>query len=78
LIVQIDAYNRAAEFTIADLMRDPAKPATVADHVRLTIARLSGEAEWTRALLERLRVGEHWLAGEPDPPPWRAAIPAPT
>jgi DNA-binding PadR family transcriptional regulator len=73
---QIDAFNRAAEFTIADLLRDPAKPPTVADHVRLTMARLKGEAEWTRSLLERLRVGEHWFAGEPDPPPWRAANPA--
>jgi DNA-binding PadR family transcriptional regulator len=65
---QIDASGAATQFAIEDLRRDPEKPSHVTEHVRLNQARLEGEAEWTRALLHRLREGEHWFAGEPDPP----------
>ena len=56
------------DFAIEDLGRDPDKPEHVAEHIRLTQARLDGEAEWPRPILERLRGGEYWFAGEPDPP----------
>ncbi|MEO8969087.1 MAG: hypothetical protein ABI355_15695 [Solirubrobacteraceae bacterium] len=42
--------------------------AHVAEHVRLNQARLNGEADWTRALLERIGDGERWFDGEPEPP----------
>ncbi len=65
---QIAAGAQASEFAISDIMRDPDKPAHVAEHWRLTQARLQGEANWTRATLERLREGEYWFQGEPNPP----------
>ncbi len=71
---QIAAGGQLTEFAIADLRRDATKPAHVAEHLRLTQARLDGEASWTQALIERLRAGEYWFAGEPDPP-W-SALPA--
>jgi DNA-binding PadR family transcriptional regulator len=71
-LAQIAASRQAAEFAIEDLARDPEKPAHVAEHVRLTQARLEGEATWTRAILEGLRRGEFWFEGEPDPP-WKRA-----
>jgi hypothetical protein len=43
-------------------------PATVAEHYRLAQARLDGESAWARQLIERLRAGEYWFDGEPDPP----------
>jgi DNA-binding PadR family transcriptional regulator len=65
---QIEASDRASRYTIRDLQRDPEKPAQVAEHVRLTQARLDGEARWIRALLRRLRAGEYWFTGEPEAP----------
>jgi DNA-binding PadR family transcriptional regulator len=65
---QIDGLAKHAEFAIEDLARDPAKPPHVSEHVRLTTARLRGEAEWTRALLDRIRGGGLWFAGEATPP----------
>jgi hypothetical protein len=50
-------------------------PEIVAEHLLLTQARLDGEANWTRGLLERLRDGAYWFTGEPDPPwPTREAV----
>jgi hypothetical protein len=40
----------------------------VAEHYRLAQARLDAEAAWARAPIERLRAGEYWFEGEPDPP----------
>ncbi len=68
---QIRAGARAARFMVDDLTRDPAKPTHVAEHVRLTRARLDGEASWTRDVLKRLRAGEYWFDGEPHSP-WEA------
>ena len=65
---QIDASGRASGYAIEDIARDPQMPNTVAEHYRLTQARLDGEAAWARQLLPRLRAGEYWFAGEPDPP----------
>jgi DNA-binding PadR family transcriptional regulator len=67
---QIAAAGRASGYAIEDLARDPEKPAHVAEHFRLVQARLDGEAAWVRGTLERLRAGDYWFDGEPDPP-WR-------
>jgi hypothetical protein len=65
---QIEASARATGYAIEDIPGDPGTPDTVAEHYRLTQARLDGEAAWARQLLERLRAGEYWFQGEPDPP----------
>lgn len=64
---QIDAGATASEFAIENLLREPEKPSHVAEHIRLTQARLDGEARWTRTLLERIRHGEYNFAGERQP-----------
>lgn len=69
-IQQIEATTKAHEFTLEDLKRDPAKPPHVVDHIRLTIARLHGEAQWTQELLGRIQRGEFWFVGEPNQPWW--------
>ena len=65
---QIAASVRLAAFTIDGMAHDLTKPAHVAEHIRLTVARLEGEASWTRELRERLQAGEYWFQGEPSPP----------
>jgi DNA-binding PadR family transcriptional regulator len=67
-VEQIEASARATTFAIADIPGNHNTPATVAEHYRLGQARLDGEADWARRLLERLRAGEYWFDGEPDPP----------
>jgi DNA-binding PadR family transcriptional regulator len=67
-VEQIEASARATGFAIQDIPGDQNIPATVAEHYRLGQARLDGEAAWARQLLERLRAGEYWFDGEPDPP----------
>jgi DNA-binding PadR family transcriptional regulator len=67
-IEQIEASARATAFAIEDIPGRPGTPDTVAEHYRLAQARLDGEAAWARTLLERLRAGEYWFDGEPDPP----------
>lgn len=67
-LARIAAFDKEAEFAVADLDRDPGKPAQVAEHYRLTRDRLQGEGTWLRSILERLRAGEYWFDGEPDPP----------
>jgi hypothetical protein len=73
---QIRASDRTAKYAIRDLQSDPLKPPHVAEHVRLTQARLDGEARWIGDLLRRLRAGEYWFTGEPEPP-WESAAIAP-
>lgn len=70
-VEQIEGSARANEFAIEDLDRSPTTPDSVAEHYRLTQARLDGEAQWARELIERLRGGAYWFEGEPDPP-WSA------
>ncbi len=70
-VEQIAASARATEFAIEGIQRGQGTPDTVAEHFRLTQARLDGEASWARALIERLRAGEYWFEGEPDRP-WSA------
>jgi DNA-binding PadR family transcriptional regulator len=63
-IAQIEAAQKATPFTIASFQGDPNKPAHVAEHLRLTDARMQGEASWARALVERLRAGEYEFDNE--------------
>lgn len=65
---QIDASRQASQYKIHDMEQNPGTPNHVSEHVRLVQARLDGEAEWTRAVLDRIRHGEHWFEGEPDRP----------
>jgi len=67
-VEQIEGSARATEFAIEDLARSETTPDTVAEHYRLTQARLDGEAGWARELVERLRGGAYWFDGEPNPP----------
>ena len=67
-VEQIEASAQAAHFAIDDIAVNPTTPDTVAEHYRLSQARLDGEAAWARQVVERLRAGEYWFAGEPDPP----------
>ncbi len=73
-VEQIEGSERAVGFAIDDIPGNPDIPDTVAEHYRLGQARLDGEAAWARQLLERLRGGEYWFDGEPNPP-W--SIPPP-
>jgi len=65
---RIAASARATEYAIEDVAHDPDKPPHVAEHWRLTQARLDGEALWLTTVLARLRAGEYWFADESNPP----------
>lgn len=65
---QIAAAGESSRYAIDDMARDDHKPAHVAEHIRLVQARLEGEGVWIRETLERLRAGEYWFEGEPNPP----------
>lgn len=67
-VEQIEASGRHTRFAIEDLSRSPTTPDTVAEHYRLTQARLDGEAQWAGELIGRLRGGAYWFEGEPNPP----------
>jgi DNA-binding PadR family transcriptional regulator len=70
-VEQIAASGRANSFAIEGIGHSAGTPDTVAEHFRLTQARLDGEASWALGLVERLRAGEYWFEGEPDRP-WSA------
>ena len=67
-VEQIEASARAVRYAIEDVAVSATTPDAVAEHYRLSQARLDGEATWARQVVERLRAGEYWFAGEPDPP----------
>ncbi len=67
-VEQIEASAQAVGYAIEDIASNPHMPDTVAEHYRLSQARLDGEAAWARQLLDRLRAGDYWFASEPDPP----------
>ncbi len=71
-IEQIGGAAQAAEFAIEDIRHSHDPPDTVMEHYRLTQARLTGEATWASDLVARLRAGEYWFEGEPNPP-WASA-----
>ena len=64
-IAQAETLHSGLGFTIADLLSYPNKPRHVAEIFRLSDARISGEAEWARALIERIDAGEYRFADEP-------------
>lgn len=70
-VEQIAGAARANEFAIEGIQHGQGIPDSVAEHFRLTQARLDGEATWAVALIERLRAGEYWFEGEPNRP-WSA------
>ena len=63
-IAQIEAASKATPFTIESFRGDPNKPAHVAEHLLLTDARMQGEADWARALIDRLKTGEYVFDNE--------------
>ena len=65
---RIAANAHLTEYAVEDLAGAPETPAHVAEHWRLTQARLDGEAQWLTAVLKRLRAGEYWFTGEPNAP----------
>jgi DNA-binding PadR family transcriptional regulator len=67
-VEQIAAHGKSLEFAIDGIRRGSGPPALVAEHLRLTQGRLEGEASWSADLAARLRAGEYWFEGEPDPP----------
>jgi DNA-binding PadR family transcriptional regulator len=70
-LAQISASEQHIGEAIDGIGSDPEIPAHVAEHLRLTQARLDGEADWVRDSLPRLRAGEYWFDGEPNRP-WSA------
>jgi DNA-binding PadR family transcriptional regulator len=71
---EIAAGCAGALATLEALPQQSEIPAHVAEHVRLTIARMNGEAAWIEDLLPRLRAGEYWFDGEPNRP-WSSPEP---
>jgi DNA-binding PadR family transcriptional regulator len=71
---EIAAGCAGARATLEALPRQSEIPAHVAEHVRLTIARMNGEEAWIEELLPRLRAGEYWFDGEPNRP-WSSPEP---
>jgi DNA-binding PadR family transcriptional regulator len=61
----IEASREGIDGTIEHVLSDPGTPAYVAEHVRLTQARLDGEEEWIVEVSERIRGGEYWFEGDP-------------
>jgi DNA-binding PadR family transcriptional regulator len=73
-VEQVAAHGKSVEFAIEHLQRTGDPPEQVAENMRLTQARLDGEASWARVLAARLREGDYWFDGEPNPP-WPAPLP---
>ncbi|MDQ6777531.1 MAG: PadR family transcriptional regulator [Actinomycetota bacterium] len=67
-VEQVAAHRTSIEFAIDGMRRGSGPPELVAEHLRLTQARLDGEAAWSADLAARLRAGEYWFEGEPNPP----------
>jgi DNA-binding PadR family transcriptional regulator len=60
----IEATKLSLEFKENVILRDPNTPPHVVETLRLADARLAGELDWSRALLERTRAGEYVFDGE--------------
>jgi DNA-binding PadR family transcriptional regulator len=61
-VAQLEAAHGGLAFSVETVRADPNKPSHVAELLRLSDARQQGELAWVRALLERLRAGEHEFA----------------
>jgi hypothetical protein len=64
----IESTRQRTQSAIRDIAGGGSIPAHVAEHWRMTQARLDGEAAWASDAAKRLRAGEYWFAGEPNPP----------
>jgi DNA-binding PadR family transcriptional regulator len=61
-VAQLEAAHGSTGFAIETVRADPQKPSHVAELLRLADARQQGELGWVRALLDRVRAGEHAFA----------------
>lgn len=62
---QILARNEALNESIDQAKFDPEIPQHVREIKRLLLARLTGEKQWTEALIEQVAAGAYVFAGEP-------------
>jgi DNA-binding PadR family transcriptional regulator len=63
---QIAGSRQRTQWAIRDIERGGAIPAHVAEHWRITQARLDGEAAWASDAANRIQAGEYWFEGEPN------------
>jgi DNA-binding PadR family transcriptional regulator len=68
---QITGHASQTAIAIAGIDDAEDVPAHVVEHLRLSQARMDGEAAWVVGVLERLRAGDYWYEGEPNRP-WSA------
>jgi hypothetical protein len=59
--------NRGLEFKARTLIENPVVPDHTVETLRLGAARLAGELDWARTLLERVNAGEYAFVGEGSP-----------
>lgn len=71
-IAQLEQMNKQEQFAERGVLQDPATPDHVVEMLRITAARDSGELQWTREFVQRVRDGEYSFAGEP----WKWQPPA--
>lgn len=67
-VEQIAGARQRTQWAIRDIERGTSIPAHVAEHWRITQARLDGQAAWARDAANRIQAGEYWFDGEPNPP----------
>lgn len=65
-IAAIEAAKLGLTFREQTMRANPTTPEHTPEILRLAMARLEGEHEWARELLERLRRGAYVFAGEDD------------
>jgi DNA-binding PadR family transcriptional regulator len=63
--IALDNATRALDHAMRHLEESRTVPPHVAEHYRLSIARLGAERQFTRSLAERLRAGFYAFEGEP-------------
>jgi DNA-binding PadR family transcriptional regulator len=61
-VAQLEAAHAGMGFSMASVRADQTKPSHVVELLRLADARSLGELDWVKALLERVRAGEHAFA----------------
>ena len=59
---QIEGIRRQLEYSMKDVRNADAKPAHVAEMLRLLEARVVAEVDWSRALIGKLKKGEYETA----------------
>lgn len=63
-IREIEARIKTNGFNVADVVQSSTTPLYVREIFQLSTARLQGEKEWTRTLLQRVKEGEYFFSGE--------------